>query len=209
VDDDASLRSVIAAIVANDGGRLTSLLEAHPASARAHLLAGATRQNAREFRIDEIGHYLYEGDTALHIAAAAYRAPMLRELVRRGGDVAARNRRGARPLHYAVDGMPGSPRWDPVAQRETVEALLEAGADPNATDNSGVGPLHRAVRTRCADAVAALLEGGADPGRPNKKGSTPLQLATWTTGRGGSGSPEAKAQQEEILRLLDRAVRQR
>ena len=48
------------------------------------------------------------------------------------------------------------------------------------------------------------LEGGADPVRKNKSGSTPMQLATKTTGRSGSSSPEAKAQQEEIVRLLSR-----
>jgi hypothetical protein len=84
-----------------------------------------------------------------------------------------------------------------------VEALLDAGADPNAIDKSGVAPLHRAVRTRSAAAVAALLDGGADPELTNKRGSTPLQLATRTTGRGGSGSPEARAEQEEIIRLLE------
>lgn len=81
-------------------------------------------------------------------------------------------------------------------------ALIAAGADPNATDNSGVGPLHRAVRTRCA------ARGRRAPGRrrrpllPTKRGSTPLQLVGWTTGRVGNGSSEAKAQQAEILRLL-------
>jgi hypothetical protein len=67
----------------------------------------------------------------------------------------------------------------------------------------GVTPLHRAVRTRSAAAVAALLEHGADARRKNKNGSTPMLLATQTTGRGGSGSPEAKAQQGEIVRLLE------
>jgi hypothetical protein len=38
--------------------------------------------------------------------------------------------------------------------------------------------------------------------RRNNGGSTPLKLARLTTGRGGSGSVEAKAQQQEILRLL-------
>ncbi len=83
-------------------------------------------------------------------------------------------------------------------------SLIDAGADPDATDKSGVTPLHRAVRTRCAAAVNALLDGGADVRRQNKSGSTPLQLAIWTTGRGGTGSPESKAQQEEIVRLLQR-----
>jgi hypothetical protein len=57
------------------------------------------------------------------------------------------------------------------------------------------------VRNRCAAAVGALIEGGADPRAPNKSGSTPIKLAMMTTGRGGSGSVEAKAQQQEILRL--------
>jgi hypothetical protein len=65
-----------------------------------------------------------------------------------------------------------------------------------------VAPLHRAVRTRCAAALSALLEGGADAQPKNKRGSTPLKLARLNTGRGGSGSPEAKAQQEQIVRVV-------
>jgi ankyrin repeat protein len=80
--------------------------------------------------------------------------------------------------------------------------LLDAGADPNAVDKGGTTPLHRAVRNRCAAAVAALLDGGADRHADNGRGSTPAKLAAQTSGRGGSGSPEAKAQQHEILRLL-------
>ena len=90
------------------------------------------------------------------------------------------------------------------AQAATVACLIAAGADPNALDNSGVAPLHRAVRTRCAAAVSALLDGGADATLINASGSTPLQLATRQTGRGGSGSPKAKAEQAEIVRLLER-----
>jgi ankyrin repeat protein len=66
-----------------------------------------------------------------------------------------------------------------------------------------VTPLHRAVRTRCATAVRALLDCGADARRQNGSGSTPIRLATLHTGRGGSGSAEAKAQQAEIVRLLE------
>ena len=106
------------------------------------------------------------------------------------------------PLHYAVDGGPGHPAWDPAAQVATVERLLAAGADPNAADKTGATPLHRAVRNRCADAVRALLDGGADRERDNGRGAKPLQLAKLTTGKSGSGSSEAKAQQAEILRML-------
>jgi hypothetical protein len=185
---------LIAAIVADDEAKLAGLLRDEGRSA----ICGC----GGECYLDEIGHHLYAGDTPLHVAAAAYRVPMIWELVACGADVRARNRRGAEPLHYAADGIPGSPNWNPCAQRETVEALLAAGADSNATDRSGVAPLHRAVRTRSTAAVAALLDGGADPELPNKRGSTPLELATRMTGRGGSGSPEARAEQAEIVRLL-------
>lgn len=80
--------------------------------------------------------------------------------------------------------------------------LIRAGADPDAVDKSGVAPLHRAVRTRCGPAVQALLDGGADPMLANKSGSTPMKLATQATGRGGSGSPDAKAQQALIVEVL-------
>ncbi len=193
---------LIAAIVANDEPTVSTLLRATPQLARARAGVAATRDRAREYYYSDIEHYLYGGDTALHMAAAAHRTPIVRQLLGVGADVAARNRRGAQPLHYAADGKPGSPAWNPAAQGETVTALIAARADPNATDKSGVAPLHRAVRTRCAAAVAALLAGGADPQRPNKSGSTPLQLARRSTGRGGSGSSEAKAEQAEIVRLL-------
>jgi ankyrin repeat protein len=151
----------------------------------------------------ELHHQLYAGDTALHLAAAAHDPVTVRDLLAGGADVSARNRRGAQPLHYAVDGGPGSPRWNPDAQRATISALLAAGADPNTMDKNGSSPLHRAVRNRCADAVQALLDGGADPRRPNGAGSTPLQLARWTTGKSGSGSPRARSEQARILAMLE------
>jgi len=123
-------------------------------------------------------------------------------LIRAGALPRSKNRRGTEPLHAAAAGGPGSPRWNPVAQAATIACLIEAGADPNAPNMDGATPLHRAVRARCADAVRTLLDHGADPSLRNKGGSTALQLALHTTGRSGSGSPEAKAQQREILRLL-------
>jgi hypothetical protein len=162
---------------------------------------GATRASPSPY-LRQIGHYVYTGDTALHIAAAAYRPDVARTLVAGGADVGARNRRGAEPLHYACDGQPGSDRWNPGAQAATLEYLLRAGAHANSADKSGVTPLQRAVRTRCAAAVSVLLAHGADPRGKNKSGSTPLHLAVQTTGRGGSGTASAKEQQARIIRLL-------
>jgi hypothetical protein len=200
---DAALMSLVRAIVAGNATAASRLVANSPAMARAHFDKGATRQAAAAYYLDEIEHYIYAGDTALHIAAAAYRQAIVRKLITSGADVHARNRRGAEPLHAAVVGLPGSRTWNPRAQAATVACLIKAGADPNAVDNSGVTPLHRAVRTRCAAAVRALLEGGADVQRKNKNGSTPLLLATQSTGRGGTGSREAIAQQHVILHLLE------
>jgi hypothetical protein len=158
----------------------------NPALATASADVGATRQGASAFFFLEIAHYLYAGDTALHMAAAAFRPPVAKLLVAHGADCRARNRRGAEPLHYAAD----------------AKYLLSVGADPDTLDKSGVSPLHRAVRTRSLPAVRALLDGGANPRAKNKAGSTPLHLAVQTTGRGGSGSQHARQQQTGIIRLL-------
>jgi hypothetical protein len=200
---DASLTVLVRSLIAGDDAAALRCLADSPALVSARFEDGATRQVAKAHFLDEIKHYIYAGDTALHIAAAAYRQAIVRQLLVMGADARARNRRGAEPLHYAADGIPGSPAWNPSAQAATVACLIEGGADPNAVDMGGVTPLHRAVRNRCAAAVRTLLDGGADARRKNKNGSTPMQLANQTTGRGGSGSPAAKAQQEEIVRLLE------
>jgi len=201
--DDGALRALFNAIASADAVGMHDLLDATPGLARVALRAGATREAAPENYLTVISHYVYAGDTALHVAAAAHRPEIARTLIGLGADVAAKNRRGATPLHYAADGTPGLATWRPEDQAATIAVLVAAGANPDALDMNGVAPLHRAVRTRCAAAVAALLEGGADAGVSNGKGSTPMMLATRQTGRGRSGSPEAKDQQAEIVRLLE------
>ncbi|MGA7119256.1 MAG: ankyrin repeat domain-containing protein [Polyangiaceae bacterium] len=200
--DDATWRELARAVVAGDENQVKTLLRAAPELATHALTAGATRQAPLPHFLEAIEHYVYEGDTALHIAAAAYRRAVAEIFVARGADVGARNRRGAEPLHYAADGGPTSRTWNPAAQAEIIAYLISAGANPNALDKSGVAPLHRAVRNRCTSAVRALLDGGANPRLKNKAGSAPLDLATRTTGRGGSGTPEAKSEQAAIVRLL-------
>ncbi len=202
-DPDAALSEFVSVIIACDADAVSRQLGALPELARARFAEGATRREAQAFFLKWIERYIVAGDTALHIAAAAYQAGIVRHLLRAGADVHAGNRFGDQPHHVAARGNPNSARWNPAAQSATIAALVEAGADPNAVNKRGVAPLHVAVRTRSAAAVRILLDLGADPARKNKSGSAPLVLAKYTTGRGGSGSPEAKAQQEEILRLLE------
>lgn len=177
-------------------------LEASPSLAAKCAANGATRRAPREDYFERIAHYMYAGDTALHMASAANQSTVVEKLISMGADVGARNRRGAEPLHYAADGGPGSPVWHPSEQGDIISMLIRAGANPNAVDHSGVAPLHRAVRNRSAVAVAALLAGSADPNAPNRTGSTPLRLAAANTGKSGSGSEAAKEQCREIISLL-------
>jgi hypothetical protein len=192
--------------IARRDGSASVLLQEHRELARASVSAGATRANPKTWFFDSIGHYVYAGDTALHVAAAAYDAPVTRTLLALGADLMATNRRGATPLHYACDGVTDNAAFD-EAQYEVVALLIASRADVNALDKSGVAPLHRAVRTRRAAAVRALLDGGADAALANKNGSTALDLARRTTGRGGSGTPAARAEQQGIIEMLEVATR--
>jgi hypothetical protein len=185
-------------VVNGDIDEVSRRLAASPALATARAEIGAARHGAPDFFFKEIAHYLYAGDTALHMAAAAFRRPLAKLLVRHGANCHARNRRGAQPLHYAADAN----HWAPKAQAATIKYLISVGADPNALDKSGVAPLHRAVRTRSLAAVRALLDGGANSKARNKTGSMPLHLAVQTTGRGGSGPEHACVQQAGIIKLL-------
>src|SRR5215471_11168447 len=58
-------------VVAGDTDRVARRLSAAPALATTASPAGATRQQATAFFFTAIAHYLYAGDTALHMAAAA------------------------------------------------------------------------------------------------------------------------------------------
>lgn len=203
VNSDSELLQLAAAIVANDIDCVGGMIATSPHLATDSFQAGATRQSATDYFLKEIARQIYAGDTALHIAAAAHQPETARTLISAGAQVNTRNRRGQQPLHYAAVGSPGSPIWNPAAQVATIQFLVAAGANPNAVDMDGVSPLHRAVRTRSAEGVRTLLDCGADPTIRNKSGSTPMVLAVHNTGRPGSGSPEAKSQQQMIVRLLE------
>jgi len=205
-DRDGALRELVNAILAGDTATVCRLLAASPELARASFHTGASRQDAKTYFLVQVARYVYAGDTAMHFAAAGYKPEIVRELIAAGANVRAKNRFGDEPLHAAAVGSPGSHFWNPAAQVAAIECLIEAGADPNAADKREVTPLHKAVRTRCAAAVRALLQHGADPARKNKSGSPPILLAKLNTGRGGTGLPEAKAQQQEIVKLLEESI---
>jgi ankyrin repeat protein len=190
-------QSFIKAILDDDRARVKELLKADPS------LATAPVEKARLAL--ELPHWIYVGDTPLHAAAAGYRVEIAKLLLAAGADVnAAGNHRRSGPLHYAAD---GSPERDTKRQVSMIQLLLDAGANVHAQDKNGATPLHRAVRTRCAEAVNCLLDAGANAALRSKPGSTAFHLAVQNTGRGGSGSERAKAAQREIIRIfLERGV---
>ena len=193
-------QSLIDVIVRDDHDAVIELLR------KDRTLAVATmRANRYE---PEIIHWLYAGDTALHVAAAGYRVEIAKTLLDASADVsAAKNRRRSQPLHYASDGHCDSPAWNPQRQVSILRLLLRSGANVQAQDKNGATPLHRATRTRCAAAVSCLLAAGADAKTLNNPGSTAFHLAVQNTGRGGSGGEQAKAAQAEIIRaFLDRGI---
>src|SRR6185369_11983008 len=93
----------------------------------------------------KIFHWLYAGDTALHLAAAGYRVEIARLLLKGRADPNAKgNHRGSTPLHYAADGYVNGPVWDAKKQMRMIQCLLDAGAEVNRQDKNGATALHRA-----------------------------------------------------------------
>lgn len=151
----------------------------------------------------KIFHWIYAGDTALHLAAAGYRVKIVQLLLEAGADPnSTANHRRSSPLHYAADGFINHPAWNARRQVAAIQCLLDNGANIHARDKNGATPLHRAVRTRCAEAVRRLLRAGSNPTLKNNSGSTPFHLAVQNTGRGGTGATVAIAAQRKIIREL-------
>lgn len=152
--------------------------------------------------VETIPHWLYVGDTPLHLAAAALRTVAAKLFLENGANANAENRRGATPLHYACDPRPKSGMsWDPAKQGELINLLIQHGAKLEQADRGGASALHRAVRARSPVAVLQLLKAGARVDiRLGKSGSTPIHLAVQSTG--ASGTAGAVSEQLEIIEML-------
>ena len=111
-----------------------------------------------------------DGMTALHWAAERGDLDMAEALIAAAAKVEVVTRVGDyTPLHLAA--MYGN--------AGVLDALLQGGSDPTATNTNGTTPLHFAARAGAADAVAALLDHGAEVNaREFRSGQTPLIFAS-------------------------------
>jgi ankyrin repeat protein len=156
---------------------------------------------ARGARLDPLDD---GGRTPVHVllnrgGEAAPRLPLLRLLLSRPGTTELRDEDGRTPLHFVAY----------FRQPLLLEALLLAGADPNAkvttkerlegaTPIGGDTPLHSAVRgsegSGRAEGVFELCAAGGDPTLKNDGGQTPEDLArALASARKGTSPGLAKA----------------
>jgi hypothetical protein len=189
------LRSLITAIVADNRAAAWELLKEDDFLAKSLVTEGHYE--------NRIPHWIYAGDTALHVAAAGHRVEIAKMLVTTGADVnAAGNHLQCQPLHYAADGCLNNPCWDAERQIAMLGFLLESGAVIDAPDKNGATPLHHAVRNRCPAAVRCLLAASADVTVKNKSGSTPFHIAVHSLDRREINVERAKAEQREIIEVF-------
>jgi cytohesin len=106
-------------------------------------------------------------DAKLEQAAGVYQTDELKALVRAAIPVQSRDARGRTPLHL-VASLP--------FLKEELRLLLDRKADPNATDNDGMTPLHFAAADANASFSRALIAAGARANATDSRGRTPLHL---------------------------------
>ena len=129
---------------------------------RLRELLGADRAGALAARTPE-------GFDAISLAAFLGGAEAVRVLLEHGappeGDPA--NELGIRPVHAAVA----------ARDARALGALLDAGADPDATQQRGITPLHAAAQHDDEALVRLLLDAGADPSLKAEDGRDAIAFA--------------------------------
>lgn len=153
---------VVEAVLAHRGDDLDAFESS--ALGRCERLAQLVARDPRA-----VDSFAPDGFTPLQLASFFAQSEAARLLLQRGANVEleARNPTRVRALHSAAAG----------GATEIVERLLQAGADPNATQRGGFTPLHSAAAAGRLDMVRALLAHGADPHRTTDDGRNARDLA--------------------------------
>lgn len=109
------------------------------------------------------------GWDALHIASFQGHVSLVELLLRKGSDLAAKDRNGRTPLLLAA--MKG--------EIKVVRLLLASNADPGITDVYGHSSVHLAACGGSEEVVTELLGCGLDINSRGRMLETPLHVATW------------------------------
>lgn len=141
-----------------------------------------------------------KGNTALHIAAQNNDTELAKLLLEKGADPNMRDAKGNTPLHIAALSPVSLELVQLLLKKHikdydeplllaarhscenTVKALLEKGANPNAREGeNGYTALHFAIFSGSEEKVKALLEKGADPNGEGQEYDRPLHSAARTS----------------------------
>ena len=111
-------------------------------------------------------------ELALRDQAAGNNLPVVQELLAKGTSPNVPDHNGRTAVHHGAN----------IAKAAILEALLQAGGDPDAKDAAGSTPLHLAAAFPYFEpdsqlSVRVLLNYGGDPGVADREGRTPLHLA--------------------------------
>lgn len=167
-----------------------------------------------------------DNTSGLVVAILNKRYSYAKFLLEKGADPNIADVRGRAALYAAVDmrnedysAMPNHPENDPLPSLDLVQALLDHGANPNATLvknipgrsgmdygdtalGTGTTPLMRAARAGDSATMRALLAKGADPKLTTKDGTTALEFAAGV----GYRDKNTKGTEAEALEALKLAV---
>lgn len=125
-----------------------------------------------------------EGRTLLHRAGIAWDTNCAETLLDNGSDINAKDGKGYTSLIFAVSDemlvtvLGGETRPGRGGREDTVELLLQRGANANIPDQAGNTSLHHAAREDRRVILRLLLENKGDPNFKNNEGMTPLHTAT-------------------------------